>query len=521
MAGKGQVVQAKGEPDPWKRKYFDALRSLEQEERGFRSLESVLRRIVNRLCFAALGQTPLLDAELRRLTDAMRKKADESELERLFAPLTDAISALDDPETRGPKAAANIAPTLTTPLTGAVAAAIPAAAAPVQHIAAPPVAAPAESTPERPLATVTSLQVPPRQPDPPEADAVLVADQRVRLLLSRILAELRRDSRLAQRVGTIDAQLGLPLRQLGLPVLLSAIADLTIERIAGVEQEKIEVEKLLAQISARLDEMSAYVADEDADRKLALENTAELNTRLTLEMHELGQSVDSTLDVVQLKLNVRSRLDSIGSHLHDFRSREEDRVRLQWERSEKMRQRLERLEEESREMQQRLRDEQRLSLVDALTQIPNRLAYDQRLAEEFARWNRFHQPLCVAAWDIDHFKRINDAYGHRAGDKVLRIVAETLTERLRETDFLARYGGEEFVMILPVTELEGALRVIEEMRAGVATLGFHFRGNPVGVTVSCGVSAFHEGDSPDEVFERADRALYRAKQAGRNRIEHG
>jgi diguanylate cyclase len=478
-------VQAKGETDPWKRKYFDALRSLEQEERSFRSLEAVLRRIVNRLCFAALSQSPLLDVELRRLTEAMRKKADETELERLFAPLTDAISALDDPG----------------------------------RASEPQPQTKTEPEPERPLATVTTLQLAPRLAEPPGDDAVLAADQRVRLLLSRILAELRRDQRLSQRVATVDAQLGQPLRELGLPVVLSAIADLTIERIAGVEQERIEVEKLLSQISARLDEMSAYVADEDADRKLALENTAELNSRLTLEMHELGQTMDSSLDMVQLKLNVRNRLDSIGSHLHDFRSREEDRVRLQWERSEKMRQRLERLEEESREMQQRLRDEQRLSLVDALTQIPNRLAYDQRLAEEFARWNRFGQPLCIAAWDIDHFKRINDAYGHRAGDKVLRIVAETLSERLRETDFLARYGGEEFVMILPGTDLDGAVRVIDEMRLAVGALGFHFRGNPVGVTMSCGVSAFSPDENPDEVFERADRALYVAKQAGRNRVE--
>ncbi len=93
---KGRDVQAKSaDTDQWKKKYFDALRSLEQEERGFRSLEALLRRIVNRLCFAAMGQTPALDAELRRLTEAMRKKAEEGELERLFVPLTDAIGALD------------------------------------------------------------------------------------------------------------------------------------------------------------------------------------------------------------------------------------------------------------------------------------------------------------------------------------------------------------------------------------------------------------------------------------------
>jgi diguanylate cyclase len=491
---KGIDVQAKVEPDQWKKKYFEALRSLEQEERSFRSLETVLRRIANRLCFAALGQTPALDAELHRLTEAIRRKADETELERLFTPLTAAIGALDE-------------------RTQAV----------VTESAVPATAA-APSAPAR-LATVTTLPAPvaPASGKSPAADAddVLRTDERVRLLLSRILSELRRDGRLASRLEPLDAQLGEALTQSSLPLLLSAIADLTIERISGIEQAKFEVEALLGQISARLDEMNSYMAGEDQDRRLSLENTQELNNRLAAEMSELGSSVDATVDLVQLRRNVRTRLDSIGSHLQEFRSREDDRVRQQWERSEKMRQRLERLEQESREMQERLRDEQRLSMLDALTQIPNRLAYDQRMSEEYARWTRFNQPLCVAAWDIDLFKRINDAYGHRAGDKVLRIVAECLSERLRETDFLARYGGEEFVMILPGTQIDGAVRVVDEMRAAVATLGFHFRGNPVGVTVSCGISAFRAGDTPDEAFERADKALYRAKQAGRNRCERG
>ncbi len=402
-------------------------------------------------------------------------------------------------------AAPTVAPKSSSDATTITVAVVPSVSTTASTAALPPLArapvdleATAGNTASRPAPTnVTPLPV--RAPDTaasPAADAVLFADERVRMLLSRILTELKRDPKLVARVSSIDTQLGQPLKELQLPIVLSTIADLAIERVCGIEQEKIEVEKLLAQISSRLDEMSSYMAGEDEDRKLSLENTQELNNRLTKEMSELDSTVEGALDIVQLKVNVRSRLDSIGTHLQEFRSREDDRVRQQWERSEKMRQRLERLEQESKEMQVRLRDEQRLSMLDALTQMPNRMAYDQRMAEEFARWQRFHQPLCVAAWDIDHFKRVNDAYGHRAGDKVLRIVADCLRERLRETDFLARYGGEEFVMILPGTDLDGAMRVAEEMRAHVAALGFHFRGNPVNITVSCGVTAFVEGSLP-------------------------
>jgi len=303
--------------------------------------------------------------------------------------------------------------------------------------------------------------------------------------------------------------------------VLSDVADLLNRRVVGVEREKREIEGLLSQITTRLDELMQFMQGENAERKLSLESTQEFNTRLVADMHELGSTVEESVDLAQVKLRVRSRLDTISSQVQEFRSREETRSRSAWERSEKMRERVERLENEARNLHDKLRDEQRLAMVDALTQIPNRLAYDQRLAEEFKRWQRFNQPTCIVAWDIDFFKKVNDAYGHRAGDKVLRIVAECLAGRIRDTDFVARYGGEEFVMILTGTTAEAALKVADEIRESVAKLGFHFRGSPVSVSVSCGITAFHDGDSADDAFDRADKALYKAKGEGRNRCVVG
>src|SRR5690606_8170235 len=128
------------------------------------------------------------------------------------------------------------------------------------------------------------------------------------------------------------------------------------------------------------------------------------------------------------------------------------------------------------------------------------------------------QPTCVLAWDIDNFKSINDSYGHRAGDKVLAVVAESLAKSIRGTDFVARYGGEEFVMLLPGTKLEDGLRLANRMREAIAQIGFHFRGNPVWVTISCGITQLREGDVDDEIFDRADKAMYKAKEGGRNRV---
>jgi diguanylate cyclase len=304
-------------------------------------------------------------------------------------------------------------------------------------------------------------------------------------------------------------------------VVLAEIADLVGQRVSTVEEEKREVEGLLAQITGRLDELSKYMLGEGQDRENALASTLQFNTRLVHEMNEIGVTVDSSQDVSMLRMRVRTRLDSISAHIEENREREEARGRANQERADQMRKRVESLESEARGLQDRLRDEQRLSMLDGLTQIANRLAYDQRLKDEFSRWQRFGQPTVLIAWDIDHFKNINDSYGHRAGDKVLRIVADCLAARIRQTDFLARYGGEEFVMILTGATPQDALRVAEGIREAIAALGFHFRGAPVGITVSGGVSAFKAGDMPADVFDRADQALYRAKGDGRNRCYIG
>mgnify|MGYP000923889906 FL=1 len=153
---------------------------------------------------------------------------------------------------------------------------------------------------------------------------------------------------------------------------------------------------------------------------------------------------------------------------------------------------------------------------DPLTGAFNRLAYEEHLQAEYQRWRRFGNPLALLIWDIDHFKDINDRHGHAAGDAVLRGVAEQLAGRVRVTDFVARYGGEEFVMLLPGADCAAALDVADKLRLRVAESVFGVDGAKIAVTISCGLACFAPGDSPQSVFDRADQALYRAKNAGRN-----
>jgi diguanylate cyclase len=179
------------------------------------------------------------------------------------------------------------------------------------------------------------------------------------------------------------------------------------------------------------------------------------------------------------------------------------------------------VQQESDILRRRLQEERNLALVDTLTGISNRLAYNERLQLEVARWRRYQSPLVLSLWDIDRFKNVNDEYGHQAGDKALKLIARLLRDHVRETDFVARYGGEEFVLLLPETQLDNALLVAELMRKRVESCGFHFHGAPVPITISCGLSQFREGDSPEQAFARADAALYRAKAQGRNRCAVG
>ncbi len=167
-----------------------------------------------------------------------------------------------------------------------------------------------------------------------------------------------------------------------------------------------------------------------------------------------------------------------------------------------------------------------LGLTDPLTEVNNRRFFDQRLDEEVMRTMRGKAPLACLLIDVDHFKRINDCYGHQAGDSVLRQVAAVLRQHLRGQDVLARYGGEEFVALLSSAPLERAEIIAERIRAALERRALPLEsGERLRITASVGVSVLHPQEHRGEfrslgreLVERADRALYRAKEGGRNRV---
>ena len=159
---------------------------------------------------------------------------------------------------------------------------------------------------------------------------------------------------------------------------------------------------------------------------------------------------------------------------------------------------------------------EQLATTDALTGVWNRRKFNELVAAEVARAQRYQQPLSLALADVDHFKRVNDTYGHDVGDAVLRELADVLREQVREVDSVARWGGEEFVVLCPGVRTAGCREFAERLRAVVAGRVFPAVGR---VTVSLGVTAHARGDTPDALFTRADAALYAAKESGRDRVE--
>ena len=160
----------------------------------------------------------------------------------------------------------------------------------------------------------------------------------------------------------------------------------------------------------------------------------------------------------------------------------------------------------------------RMTITDGLTEVHNKRYFIEQLDRELSRAARHGRPLTMIMCDIDHFKTVNDEFGHLAGDHVLKEVAQLLKGRLRPDDVLARYGGEELAVILPETDLSGGTLIANQLRELIATASFVFEDEDIDVTVSCGVAQLDPSWRSYDFVKAADAQLYEAKRAGRNRV---
>lgn len=294
---------------------------------------------------------------------------------------------------------------------------------------------------------------------------------------------------------------------------LEDIRDILMQAFLAADQEfgeyLLQVDRALADISAALGLVLADRVREQAQQQA-------FETVVNQQVEAIGVTVTEADNLEQLKQQVSEHIVCIRDALARRSNSAEDEQPLARQLAELAAQ-VRSMEDEARSVRADLEIQRQKALQDPLTQLPNREAYSERVHQEFSRWQRYGRPLTLAVCDIDFFKRINDNFGHQAGDRVLQVLGRGIAKRLRDVDFMARYGGEEFVLVLPETTGDQAQLMLDKIRDGIAQTPFHFKEKPVRITLSMGIAEFSGDDSIESVFARADARLYQAKALGRNR----
>ena len=316
--------------------------------------------------------------------------------------------------------------------------------------------------------------------------------------------------------AALIAELATAKNDSALAKIITRAADLVHGHSEQLQRERLQTAEILGEVTQRLDEMAAFLSDSNHANRSRFEDTQTYSDTVMSQMRELTNEVAGATELGVLQTLVNARLECVAQHVSNFRAREEFRLLEVNGRAERMRTRIAELERETSDLHSRLDSEKQGARIDPLTGIANRKSFEERFAQEIAQKPRADLAAVMLLWDLDNFKIINDSYGHRAGDRVLQSVAACLMAAVRGNDFVARIGGEEFVTLLSGTKLAQAMLIANQVRSAVEALRFHFRGTPVRVTVSCGVTELLDTDAAEAAFDRADSALYRAKHNGKN-----
>ncbi|GGE66813.1 hypothetical protein GCM10011533_18920 [Streptosporangium jomthongense] len=473
----------------WKDKYFRELESAEQREERWKAERNTLERMLVRTSLASAGLAPELDRLLERVRSDLRKnRVDVDSWRKLQEQIDRQVALLDDMPARS-----------------------------TEKRPGPPAASACEQTSDSETADNVDFTIRQRAVES-EGQRLRIA-RRVGHLLGQLLGQVSLEPDAETAARNLQRALLTSDNWDELREGLDQVADLVI---AAVTRSQREFEAFLKRLDERLEMLQEHVSLQSSAQSGRQAAAEKLDRNIQEEIQQVGRHIEASTDLQELKQSVTSHLESIGQMVGRFRVEETEREKLLSGQLMAMQEKVAVMEAHSEQMQGQVRKERERAMTDLLTQLPNREAWQERLSFEFNRWKRYQYPLTIGVLDIDLFKRVNDSYGHKAGDRVLQLVAREIKNRLRNTDFVARFGGEEFVLLFPETAPEDAQAVMDKLRVHISALPFHFGGEPVTITFSAGLAAFAPGDTEESAFERSDRALYVAKDAGRNcvRVTH-
>lgn len=282
------------------------------------------------------------------------------------------------------------------------------------------------------------------------------------------------------------------------------------------QREKDQMTVFLREVSERLMEFEKEMIENSTENHEVHLNDSSFNENLENEIRTFHETVENNSSFENLRTFVVAQLTKIASVLHDRRQEYACRIEKTQRESENLKKNFRTLIGRVVDKNKALMEE---SQRDPLTEIFNRRTFETSLAAEIERFQRYRKPFTLIFFDVDHFKQVNDRYGHEAGDRVLKAITRRVSDTLRKPDVFARYGGEEFVVILPETGLDNGITVAMKIRELVEEAVFEYENERVPVTVSLGVTEVLPSDQePMMITNRADKLLYRAKAEGRNRV---
>lgn len=287
--------------------------------------------------------------------------------------------------------------------------------------------------------------------------------------------------------------------------------------VESLQKKNNDLQGFIEKVNKQLVDIKSFVKLTQESREESIHRSADLKDSVDSSVGEIKNKVSSANDIDDLKTDISVYLEKIREEVEENDRVEKEKEKTSTDSYAHITDELTSTQEELSNLKEELKETKSQLLRDSLTGLYNRMAYEDRVEVELSRSRRTKSPLCLAMWDIDYFKKVNDNYGHDVGDRVLKAFSEVIMKRIRKTDMFARIGGEEFLLLMPDTSSDVALILNNELRETFLQCKFSYGDTTFSATSSVGIADFGENDTPESVLKKADLALYESKDTGRNR----
>lgn len=347
-------------------------------------------------------------------------------------------------------------------------------------------------------------------------DVATEITSRVNDSLQHLLNHLFIPQSLEDKKEYIKNTLEQPLNDEVLTSVIDGLTELVVDAF-NVEQNRFK--GFLQELTNQLHDFDDFLSSSAVATNNDTKASCLLEDDITNDILQIQNHLDTSKTIEDLSSKINQNLAVIGSRIKGYREHKEVAESQYQQEINRLHGKLSESECRAREINELITTQKYRINHDSLTGLPNRESYEERIYDSMQAWQRAGACFSLAVGDIDHFKRINDTFGHLAGDKVLKKVALLLKSVIREHDFIARIGGEEFVLIFNQTTSDTAFPILEQLRQLIEECQFFYHEHKVEVTISFGLTSVITHDDAESIFIRADNAMYKAKNSGRNRIE--